>query len=229
MRGARRGASLAVFMPVWLLITLMTAACTVNPAKSPNISDGTMSSVIGDKIVFVISNGFHSSVMVSRADIMPNRIPESEDFPLARYLEFGWGDSEYYPAQNVTFAMTLRAAFLPSPAVLHMAATSLEPSRRYPEAEVIPLFLDEAGMQSLVNFIDASFQRAGQSRAKAVQPGLYADSFFYPAVGRFHIGNTCNTWTTRALMSAGFPVEQGNALDAESLMSQVRQLKEVAR
>jgi uncharacterized protein (TIGR02117 family) len=230
MRGVRRRASpQAIIMIAWLQIVLMTAACTDGPVSPPADSNRPISSVAGNKTIFVVSNGFHSSVMLSRSDIMSNRIPEAEDFPLTRYLEFGWGDAEYYPAQNVNLGITLRAALLPTPAVLHVAASSLAPSRRYPEAEVIPLSLDEVGMQGLVNFIDGSFQRAGRPRANAVQPGLYADSLFYAAVGRFHLANTCHTWTTRALKSAGFRVEEGNATDAESLMSQVRRLKEVSR
>jgi uncharacterized protein (TIGR02117 family) len=216
-------------MIAWLLIALMTTACSDNPGNPQSYSDRPVSSVVGNKTIFVISNGFHSSVMLSRADITPNRIPESQDFPFAHYLEFGWGDAEYYPAENVTFGITLRAALLPTPAVLHVAPSSLVPSRRYPEAEVVPLSLDEVGMQGLVNFIDGSFQRAGRRRANAVQPGLYADSLFYAAEGQFHLANTCHTWTARALIHAGFILQEANAADAESLMSQVRRLKEVAQ
>jgi len=228
MMKVRRGTfSQAILVIAWLQIALMTTACTNNPAKPQNHSNRPISSVVENKTIFVISNGFHSSVMLSRADIAPNRIPESQDFPLAHYLEFGWGDAEYYPAKNVTLGITLRAALLPTAAVLHVAPSSLVPSRRYPEAEIVPLSLGEVGMQGLVNFIDGSFQRAGRRRANAVQPGLYADSLFYAAEGQFHLANTCHTWTARALTNAGFTLKEGNAADAESLMSQVRRLKEV--
>ncbi len=62
------------------------------------------------------------------------------------------------------------------------------------------------------------------SRAKATGPGLYAASLFYPAVGRFHLFNTCNTWTARALAAAGFDVVDANSTKAEELMRQVRLL-----
>ncbi len=75
-----------------------------------------------------------------------------------------------------------------------------------------------------VDFIDASFERAGAARAAATGPGLYATSRFYPAKGRFHLFNTCNTWTARALAAAGFDVSASGTSRAETLMQQVRAL-----
>ena len=117
--------------------------------------------------------------------------------------------------------MTLSAALVPTPSVLHVAGLAADPVRHYPGAEVISLPLDDAGMQRLVDFIDASFKRDGKDRAAATGPGLYPSSRFYPAVGRFHILNTCNTWTARALKAAGFDVGP-DTTRAEGLMRQVR-------
>lgn len=174
--------------------------------------------------IFVTSNGWHSSIVFARTDMPPGRVPEAADFPDARFLEFGWGDAEYYPAQDATVGMALSAALVPTPAVVHVAGLSVEPARRYPKAEVVPLSVDAQGLGRLVDFIDATFARGGGPRAKATGPGLYAASLFYPAVGRFHLFNTCNTWTARALAAAGFDVVDANTTRAEELMRQVRLL-----
>jgi uncharacterized protein (TIGR02117 family) len=174
--------------------------------------------------IFVTSNGWHSSIVFARANLPPGRVPEAADFPDARFLEFDWGDAEYYPAKDASLSMALSAALVPTPAVVHVAGLPVEPGRRYPNAEVVTLSIDAQGLDRLVDFIDATFDRGGGPQATATGPGLYAASLFYPAVGRFHLFNTCNTWTARALVAAGFDEVDANTTRAEVLMRQVRLL-----
>ena len=203
----------------WLLLTLAFFACAAE--KDGPARPDTSPSTTPEHNIFVFSNGWHTSIILARSDPASGRIPEAADFPKARYLEFGWGDAEYYPAEKATLGMTLSAALVPTPSVLHVAGLVSDPVHLYPGAEVISLPLDDAGMQRLVDFIDASFKRDGKDRAAATGPGLYPSSRFYPAVGRFHLLNTCNTWTARALKAAGFDVDP-DTTRAESLMRQVR-------
>lgn len=200
---------------------LLIAGCSVAPSKPPH---PPKTPAVTESTAFVMSNGWHSSIVLPRAVLPPNSILESKDFPQALYLEFGWGDAEYYPAATPTIGMTLRAGFLPTRAVVHIAALRREPSGVYPAAEVIALALDAEALQHLIAYIDESFDRAGAARAKASGPGLYPDSRFYPARGRFHLANTCNTWTARALVAAGLSVDETEAVRAEGLMSQVRSM-----
>lgn len=210
-------------IPTALLLGIL-AACTVEPPPPPPAQPAPSSSTGAAFTIAVTSNGWHSGVVLARADLPPHRIPEAGDFPAARFLEFGWGDAEYYPAKETTLGMALRAGLTPTPAVVHMAGLAIPPDRRYPNAEVISLAIDAAGLGRLVDFIDASFDRGGRARAVSTGPGLYADSRFYPAVGRFHLFNTCNTWTARALAAAGFGVDEAGSARAEDLMVQVRAL-----
>ena len=212
------------FFVTWIWLVVGLAACAAGPEVTarPGIKLPPFGAATG--YVFVASNGWHSSIVISRDDIPQGRIPEAEDFPKARFLEFGWGDAEYFPAKRATIGMTLSAALVPTPSVLHVAGLSVTPGQQYPQAEVIVLSLDEASLGRLVNFIDASFERAGQTRVNASGSGLYPTSRFYPATGWFHLLNTCNTWTARGLVAAGFPVNERNAMSAEDLMVQVRQL-----
>lgn len=206
----------------WLLVALavLLTACTA-PPPDPTRKRPTLAA---ENTIFVTSNGWHSSIVIARSGLPPDRIPEALDFPRARFLEFGWGDAEYYPAERATIAMTLRAAFVPTPAVVHVAGLNAYPASIFAGVEVIAVQADDQGFARLVDFIDASFMRSGAARAEASGPGLYATSRFYPATGRFHLGNTCNTWTARALMTAGFNVSVQGTSSAEALMHQVRTL-----
>jgi len=172
--------------------------------------------------VHVVSNGWHSGIVLARADLPAGAIPEAEDFPTAPYLEFGWGDAEYFPARNPTFGMALSAALTPSPAVVHLVGLPGPPRQVFPTAETIDVALPQAGFRRLVDYLDATFARGGARRAAAAAPGLYPYSRFYPATGEFHLFNTCNTWTARGLAAAGLPVKAAGTLRAEELMAQLR-------
>ena len=203
-----------------LVLALLLMACTsAEPAPPP--SQAYLDAKI---VVFVTSNGWHSGIVVAKADLPPDRLPETADFPEARFLEFGWGDADFYPAKQVTLGKTLRSALVPTPAILHVVGLRAEPARSFPNAEVVSLPADDENFGRLVDFIDTSFERSGAVRVAATGPGLYATSRFYPAKGSFHLFNTCNTWTARALAAAGFDVSPSGTYRAEALMQQVRAL-----
>lgn len=174
-----------------------------------------------ERPVVVVSNGWHTGIVLVRDDVPRAEIPETDDFPAATYFEFGWGDAEYYPAREPSFAMALRAA-TPGPAVVHLVALHDEAARVFPTTETIAVPLDAAAKRRLVAFIAASFERPPGGRATAVAPGLYRDSRFYPATGRFHLFNTCNTWTARALATAGVKLEPDGVQTASELMARLR-------
>jgi len=52
--------------------------------------------------------------------------------------------------------------------------------------------------------------------------GLGANSLFYPARGKFHLFNTCNSWTARALKAAGYPLGMLDPVTADELIAKVR-------
>jgi uncharacterized protein (TIGR02117 family) len=209
-----------------LLSFLLLAACASGPTLPQAGTISAAASVAGDT-VFITSNGWHTGIVVAAKAIPPGRIPETADFSDARYFEFGWGDAEYYPARQPTVGMTLRAALMPTAAVVHIAALRDLPARVYPRAEVIALTLMGGQQDRLLAHIAASFERGAGRRAISTGPGLYADSHFYPATGRFHLANTCNSWTARGLVAAGLKVDPSEAARAEDLMVQLRPLADV--
>ncbi len=202
-----------------VLAVLLGACAAAAPAAPPS-----QTSRGAKMVIFVTSNGWHSGIVVAKADLPPARLPETADFPEARFLEFGWGDAVFYPAKKVTLGMKLRAALVPTPAVMHVVGLWTDPARYFPQAEVVSLPIEEQNFRRLVDFIEASFERSGAARATATGPGLYASSRFYPAKGSFHLFNTCNNWTARALAAAGFEVNPARTFRAEALMRQVRAL-----
>ncbi len=218
----------------WLLARcagLSLAACEPSRvASKPGEMAPTQISAVNDKgsdreevAIYVTSNGWHSGIVVPRALLPAGAIPEADDFPDAPYLSFGWGDETYFPAPDPTFGMTLRAALLPTSAVVHMAGLPAHPRDVFPTDEVVELRLSSEGFHHLVAYLDGSFARQVSERTRTITQGLYPFSRFYPATGKFHLFNTCNTWTARGLQQGGLPIQVFGTLRAEALMAQVRQ------
>ncbi|MFP6746671.1 MAG: DUF2459 domain-containing protein [Alphaproteobacteria bacterium] len=200
-----------------VVLALLVNACAGPVPASPGKAGGKIT-------IFVTSNGWHTGLVMAKTDIPPGLLPEVADFAEAVYVEFAWGDAKFYPAKVTTALMTMRAALLPTPAVMHVVGLWTAPERYFPEAEIVTLSVGRADFRNLVEFIHGGFERSGAQRVAASAPGLYPSSGFYPATGRFHLFNTCNTWTARALRAAGFKIKATGTTQAEALMQQVRGL-----
>lgn len=175
--------------------------------------------------VSVISNGWHTAIIAPRSRIVATGLlPEAADYPSAQFLEFGWGDRVYYTAPETRISNTLRAALIETPAVMHVVGhkRAPRPAGSRPNFEVVDVALTDSGFWNLVRAIAGEFERPDGVRAKPVLPGLYPDSYFYPARGTFHLFNTCNTWTARMLRAGGVKLSPSGISTADALMARLR-------
>ena len=203
----------------WFVCAAWLAGCTVSPPLPPADSGPRRHSVS------VVSNGWHTAIIALRSKIVATGLlPEAADFPDAVFLEFGWGDREYYTAPETTLGMTLRAGLTATPAVMHVAGHAWAPEATDSdlEFEVVHVALTESEFRHLVRAISGDFKRPEGGRAKPVLPGLYPDSHFYDARGTFHLFNTCNTWTARMLRIAGVKLSPSGISTADELMARLR-------
>ena len=204
------------------LFTIIIAYFILSPFTSPT----GKANFVSQKVIFVTSNGWHSGISLLKTDIPPDLLPEIATFPFARFIDFGRGDKTIYPTNQLTIYNTLRAALVPTPAVIHVVGLQSQPWDSFPKAEVISLQIGNKNFYRLVKFIDATFERFGEKRAIAIQKGLYSSSLFYPSKGSFHIFNTCNNWTASALEAGGFDISLLGTFSADRLMQEVRALSQ---
>ncbi len=172
--------------------------------------------------VKLVNIGWHTGIAIRVSDIDPSALPEIVDVVGAPWVEFGWGDAEFYRDPDPAMSTYLSALFVATPAVMHVVDMPAEPDRYFPAAEVVDIPLDPAGFQSLVSYIAASFDGAAGRPAPVVGDGLYANSRFYDAVGTFTLQNTCNTWVARAFAAAGLPIDPEGVVRASTVTEQVR-------
>jgi uncharacterized protein (TIGR02117 family) len=199
-----------------LLSLLLPVHCTAFRPAAP-IAAGEPS-----RAVHLINIGWHTGLALRRADIPAGPWPESADFPAAVYLEVGWGDRDFYQAPAFDPWLAVKAALLPTSAVLHVVGFDDAPDRYFGSAEIIRIDLSRPSFERLVAFIDDAYDRRGAARASPIGPGLYGNSLFYPATGSFHLFNNCNVWVARGLRRAGLPVVPFWAVTADNLFSQAR-------
>lgn len=179
--------------------------------------------------VHLVSHGWHTGVVVRVADVPPDRWPERADFPLADYLEVGWGDRDFYRAATFSGWVLFKAAAWPTASVLHVVGFRGPVEDYFPHSEVVRISVSRPGLDRLIDFIHSSHARAGAPRAAVLGPGLYGDSRFYPSPESFHLLRTCNIWSAQALRATGFPVTVPYALTTGNLLYQARRDAEAVR
>lgn len=191
---------------------------TVSPASSEWKCAPQESSC---KTVYVVHDSWHAAIVLRAEDISRVKIPELGDFPDASFVEFSWGDKDYFPDPNAGVLTALKAALWSSGSVLHVVGFSRELKAAYPTAAITEFSLVKPSFDQLVNFIAGTFLRPeAQGRAQA-SAGLFAHSRFYPSTHKFSLLNTCNTWVAEALETAGLPVAPGQVLTSAHLAAQI--------
>lgn len=164
--------------------------------------------------VHVVAQGGHTGLAVRRADIPAALVPEKRDFPGADWLEFGWGDRDFYRARSVGPWITFKAAFLPTASAVHVEGVRGTPEAHF-AGEVVAIPLSQPALEGLLRYVHEAFARPNG-------PAASLGRGFYPGRDSFHLLRTCNVWTARALRAAGLAVYE--SLTVEGIMAQVRPL-----
>ena len=200
-----------------LVLLVIPAACAAPP---PAPGDPFAGRAPSDRSVYVVRRGWHADIAVSRSALLAlGQLPEAADFPGAALLEFGWGDRDYFMAAEPTAWMAVRAALVPTPAVLLVRPLAHPPSG--PALEVARLELSDESLARLALAIADSFDRGSGTTALPLAEGRPPGARFYPARGRFTLANTCNTWVAGVLAAAGLDIAPREVVTAGALMRRV--------
>lgn len=201
-----------VLLPFFSPCSAKPHALRVKPAKQISSSN----------CVYVVNHGWHTGFIFLAKEI-DNELPFlRRRFNDTHYYEIGWGEKKFYQAKKITTSLTLQTLFWPSESVIHVVALPSDPLLYFSKSEIIRVCLDDDGFNSLKHFISSSFKRNTNRQVIPLQKGVYAQSQFYSARGKYHLLNTCNTWTAKGVQSAGVDINPALKLTAESVMSVLR-------
>jgi len=201
----------------FFVIVFLTYACSNAATEIRFHGDGK-----NVRTVFIVHDAWHAAIVIKKADIPVVVLPELRDFPSAEYLEFSWGDRDYFPAPDGGLGLALKAAFWSSGSILHVVGFKDAVQNAYPSAEIIEIPLSEEGFQRLVKFISDTFSRPYPPAPAEARPGLFSNGRFYAAEGKFSLLRTCNTWVAEALSTAGLPIRPSYVITAGNLSDQLR-------
>jgi len=209
---------------VLLVVVVLAGGCAPGVAERP-LGRGDEPALS----VWVLDHGWHTAIVVRRADIERALWPEVDDFPEATFVEVAWGDRDFYMATSPSVWLAIKAAVRTSGSVLHVVGFDPPPATSFPGAEVVEIRLPPPGFAAMTRFISDEYRRDEARRPIRLAPGLYAASGFYAARSPYHLFNTCNTWVARALQAGGLPVTPSGTLTAGGVMQQVREAARVTR
>lgn len=175
--------------------------------------------------VFAVGHGWHVGLVMPMTSLV-DKVPElKQRFPNSRHIEIGWGDKGFYQAQEITTSLTLQAMFWSSGAVIH--AVGLPPTQDPPfdffsSSDTMELCVSDRELAALGEFVQRSFLRDAGNRLVTMKPGIYGDSQFYAADGRYHMLNTCNKWVAKGIASMGMSMDPTFKLTSASVLEGLR-------
>ena len=227
-KGLAIGFGVLVLFAVWMIggaawITARPADPMLWPARDDRVVD-----------VYVISNGYHAGLALPRARLAefaggrgyPALIAVAQRFAAYDWIEFGWGEREFYQSVptvgDINWRLALRALFHPeNRSVVHVVGISGEPTQAF-KADMMKAPLSWNGFDRMLGKLDATFVPPQNGALPDLGRGLYGPSLFYPANGRFGITRVCNHWIGDLLGAAGLPANPVLATLPQGLMLNLR-------
>lgn len=201
-----------------IIILFFGSACSSNPyALEP-----TVNPAVDGVVIYLVSHGWHTGFVVPAGSIQDQLPGLKERFADTPFIEFGWGDKDFYQAKEITTGLTLKALFWPTKSVIHTVAVPVKVDKYFPNSQVKKLCLSAGEYFSLIRYISASFYKNASGKIFELGNGIYGNSQFYKGVGNFYLLNTCNTWTAKGLNSAGMGISPVFKLTADSIMNGVK-------
>jgi uncharacterized protein (TIGR02117 family) len=173
------------------------------------------------KSVAIVHNDWHAAIVLRKSDFADKFMPELADFPAAQFIEFSWGDKDYFPDPASGIFGAIKAALWSGGSVMHLVGFADTVEYFYRGASITELRLSASAYGRMVDYISETFAREKSSGRAPAAPGLFPYSRFYPASRSFSVLHTCNTWVAEALELAGLPLASGWVITAGNLQRQL--------
>ena len=200
---------------VLLGFLLLVSACSTKP----HVLKQTDINIQESQQIYIVRQGLHTGFVLP-AGTVKDYLPEVfESFAGSPYIEFGWGDMDYYQSEVVTSGMTAKAVFWPTHSVIRAVAIPENPDIHFTENEMEALCLDQKQYSLLIAFILQSFSRDNDGHIIKTMESEDGNSRFYKAEGVYYLWNTCNTWTAKGLKSTGWNISPAFKITPGSVMA----------
>lgn len=183
--------------------------------------------------IYVVSNGFHTDVVLPLRDDRTATywLPElgqpafAARFAKYQYVAFGWGNEGFYLGSmggKFPGPKAVLGAVFPSRTLMHVNFYRAAPDSG---AYAVPLRISPEQYRRLADYVRHSFRPDSLGHYQLRQPtGYTSEDFFFRSQGRYHALRTCNDWTNHALRQAGIRAALKAPL-AATVLYQVRRAR----
>jgi uncharacterized protein (TIGR02117 family) len=177
-----------------------------------------------NKTIYLTAYKNHTGIVLDKSLAAPWLGALGNDFKESRFLEFGWGDLNWYQSEKRTSGMAWHALVVPTDSGLWVWALPGQPDHVFSEKIVSAIKLSDQGFIRIVQFINDSFTLDHKLRNQPLKKGTFRKSEYriYRANGNYHAFRNCNNWTARALRTAGFPVGKFSGFSGKALLEKVK-------
>ena len=168
-------------------------------------SERTVADSERSQVVYVVRRGWHSGVALATTDWPQPDWPLLTTFHDARYLEFGWGDADFYQADKPGAGMALAAVLWPSSTVMEVVPLQAAPPPGTDDFEAVAVHVTNSELKAIASSLDSSFEQPISPTGKTYRTAG-GEARFYRARGNFYLFRMCNRWTAELLQLAGCSV-----------------------
>jgi len=173
--------------------------------------------------VYIMNSGMHTGLIIPVNRISADEISAVELFADYKFIDFGWGDEDYYQTPGANCCLGLKAVALPTSSVVRAQGFSNTPEDVALWTDyTVKFMLTSSDFSKLCDYIDKSFRRDEQNKLMETLRKRNGEIIFFKSVYYYHAFNTCNTWVARGLKSSGIELTTFMVITAGDLFDEIR-------
>jgi len=175
--------------------------------------------------VYIMSSGLHTGLIIPVNSISEDKIHAVKIFKDYRFIDFGWGDEDYYQKPGGgKFCLGFKAVAFPISSVMRVQGFNSTPEDVALWSDYAVRFnLKPGEFSDLCEYIDKSFRKDKRKALMETSRKRNGEIIFFKSVYYYHGFNTCNTWAARALNRAGLDISAFMVITADDLFGEVKE------
>lgn len=171
-------------------------------------------------IIYFIYKGFHTSILLDANAVVAQNPQLAKDLAGQTYARIGWGDGDYFTGKSKSVGTATKALIASGYSAVQLLPYDYEPFDEIPADTIVPLAITTEGLRQLALYLGKSISVDAQG--KLVRLPAFGDAMgsFFQSEYHYSVFSNCNSWSGKALQSAGLPV--ANRLTAKGLFTQAQ-------
>ena len=207
-----------ILLNIIVLMSLLLVGC----ASMPRTQD--IPAANAKHTIYFIYKGFHTSILLDAKAVVAHNPQLAKDLAGQTYARIGWGDGDYFTGKSKSVGTATKALIASGYSAVQLLPYDYEPFDEIPPESIVPLAITGEGLRQMTVYLGKSI--AVDEQGKLMRLPAFGDAMgsFFQSQYHYSVFSNCNTWSGKALRSAGLPV--ANRLTAKGLFEQAKFISE---